>query len=252
MSVRQMAIVWARSKQSGTALLLLLAIADFANDEGFAWPSIPTLGKKIRLTERSTQRLIERLEASDELKTWHGQGPIPVSTPGGIQRTNLYQVVVEGRAVASPPLSSSQGGDSPDAKGVTPASPNPSVEPSGPSPRSSRSLVLPLPTRETSAGSVKIGREGYEMPAALRENWKRLFQAIDVEWHLREIFTYWKSRPKQAARTRNWQRRIYNRLVVKNEQALARGKTRPLAVTDPAARAKEIAEGIRRGGGMNL
>ena len=40
MSVKVMAHVWKHSKQSGLRLLLLLTIADFATDEGEAWPGL--------------------------------------------------------------------------------------------------------------------------------------------------------------------------------------------------------------------
>jgi len=42
MSIEHMTLVWKHSKKGGTALLLLLAIADFANDDGVAWPSLAT------------------------------------------------------------------------------------------------------------------------------------------------------------------------------------------------------------------
>lgn len=63
-----MSRVWDHSKQSGTPLLLLLAIADFANDDGMAWPAIETLAKKIRMGERYVHRMIKELAAAGELR----------------------------------------------------------------------------------------------------------------------------------------------------------------------------------------
>ena len=40
MSIRVMTQVWDTSEQKGSALLLLLALADHAADDGFCWPGI--------------------------------------------------------------------------------------------------------------------------------------------------------------------------------------------------------------------
>jgi len=48
-----MARVWAETKQSGPHLLMLLAIADFADDNGNAYPSVNTLAKKCRIEPRN-------------------------------------------------------------------------------------------------------------------------------------------------------------------------------------------------------
>ena len=48
MSVRWISYVWDQSPFKGERLLLHLALADFANDEGECWPSQPTLARKAR------------------------------------------------------------------------------------------------------------------------------------------------------------------------------------------------------------
>lgn len=68
MSIRIMADVWAFAPQKGSKLLLLLAIADFADDDGKAFPSLETLSKKIRMSERNTQYLLRTLEKEGALK----------------------------------------------------------------------------------------------------------------------------------------------------------------------------------------
>ena len=50
--------VWDESKQRGGALLVLLAIADFADDEGKAFPSVQTLAAKSRLSESQTHHIL--------------------------------------------------------------------------------------------------------------------------------------------------------------------------------------------------
>lgn len=68
MSVRAMALVWERSKAKGSELLLLLAIADYAKDDGSdAWPSFAVLAQKSRMTERAVRIILQRLEKAGEL-----------------------------------------------------------------------------------------------------------------------------------------------------------------------------------------
>ncbi len=74
MSIKIMNAVWHLSKQKGTSLLLLIAIADNANDDGEAWPGIEYLARKIRMSERQTQRLVRDLEKTDELIVERGGG----------------------------------------------------------------------------------------------------------------------------------------------------------------------------------
>lgn len=62
-----MNLVWRTSPQSGSALLLLLALADHATDEALAWPRIETLAAWTRLGERSVRRILRHLEAAGEL-----------------------------------------------------------------------------------------------------------------------------------------------------------------------------------------
>lgn len=75
MSVDVMAWVWKHSPEKGSALLLLLAIADHANDAGVAYPSIARLADKTRLSERNTQYLINKLVESGAIQIQKGAGP---------------------------------------------------------------------------------------------------------------------------------------------------------------------------------
>lgn len=84
MSIKVMAQVWATSTQKGSALLLLLAIADHAHDDGSgAYPSVATLAHKTRMGERQTRFLVGRLAKSGEIAVEKNAGP------GGV---NLYRV----------------------------------------------------------------------------------------------------------------------------------------------------------------
>lgn len=67
MSIKVMSKIWDESKEHGPRLLTLLALADFANDEGIAWPSMSTLAHKIRVQRRAAQKLCAALMQDGEL-----------------------------------------------------------------------------------------------------------------------------------------------------------------------------------------
>ncbi len=69
MSIKCMTRVWEQTPKSikGSQLLLLLAIADHARDDGHAWPGITTLAGKIRMSERHTMRMLDELESEGVL-----------------------------------------------------------------------------------------------------------------------------------------------------------------------------------------
>lgn len=92
MSVKIMNNVWQYSKQKGSTLLLLLAIADNASDSGYAFPGIDYLARKTRLSPRHIIRLVQQIEKTDELtvirEKSHNEYVVNVWPPdfGGIRR----------------------------------------------------------------------------------------------------------------------------------------------------------------------
>lgn len=50
MSIRTMSKVWECSQHSGSNLLMLLAVADFSDDDGMAFPAVEKLAKKCRMS----------------------------------------------------------------------------------------------------------------------------------------------------------------------------------------------------------
>ena len=68
MSIRVMTYIWEHSRQQGSALLVLLAIADWARDDGsHAFPTVAMLARKTRLSARSVQRILRSVEEAGEL-----------------------------------------------------------------------------------------------------------------------------------------------------------------------------------------
>lgn len=205
MSIFVASKVWnfSRAKVSST-LLVLLAIADFADDEGNAYPAVNTLANKVRISPRSVQRAIQELVALGELQ---------VLPQAGMRGCNLYRVTVESSA-SKPAASAAQGGDSsvrgdkltgvtpvtrggdtgdaggchPRREGVTPVSPEPSLTVREPSEnrqakfgrvelRSVRNeLRLEAPSKRESFPELPAGSS-----AALRAVWEQWLQ------HRREL-----------------------------------------------------------------
>lgn len=117
-----MAAVWQLSQHSGSALLALLALADFSDDAGRSYPSVSALARKCRLTTRHMNRVLRMLVDSGELTIRPNTGP---------RGTNTFYV---GTPTRVPPLTNAspltQASPTPDADArmpLTSASPEPSV-----------------------------------------------------------------------------------------------------------------------------
>ncbi len=67
-SIKTMSRAWDNSSAKGSALLVLLAIADNAKDNGIAWPGIISISERSRLSKRQVIRIIEQLEKSEDLE----------------------------------------------------------------------------------------------------------------------------------------------------------------------------------------
>lgn len=85
MSISVMSEVWNKSQHSGSELLMLLAIADFSDDHGKAYPSVNTLSNKCRMSRRNAQYVINILKCSGELTVSINKGPPP-------KFPNLYRI----------------------------------------------------------------------------------------------------------------------------------------------------------------
>jgi len=80
--------VWARSESRNGARLVMLALADRADDDGFAWPSIEDLCERTKLSPRAVQKALANLVELGELK---------VESGGGRRVRNRYTIVPKPR-----------------------------------------------------------------------------------------------------------------------------------------------------------
>src|SRR5262244_2314985 len=96
MSVKVSDHVWKHSRaKTNAALLVSLALADYANHEGIAWPALAKIAKKTRLRVRSVCRAITDLEAMGEWRRERSSG-------GARKRTKYTFTLSKNSDTASP------------------------------------------------------------------------------------------------------------------------------------------------------
>lgn len=84
-----MTMIWASGPADSTDKLVLLALADYANDAFECWPSVDALAAKCSLSDRGTQKALRRLEAA---------GWLSVAVGGGRKACSRYTVNPEPRS----------------------------------------------------------------------------------------------------------------------------------------------------------
>ena len=113
MSVGVMSAVFKHSASTGSARLVLLAIADNADDDTWScWPSVQTIGAKARVSEATVHRALKELQKLGELDVQHNAGGHPGMRSDPRYRPNRYTVLVTG----TPAVQGSQS-DTPGASG---------------------------------------------------------------------------------------------------------------------------------------
>ncbi len=139
-SIRMMTAVWDSQRYEAGTLLVLLAMADYANDEDHTChPSIGRLAQKSRLSDRQVSRIIVRLK-DDGVITPVGEKPTTQGRPIVVYRINtdalLKGDIGDNKGDIMSPLQPSKGdigdakGDIGDTLNMTPMSYDPSLEPS--------------------------------------------------------------------------------------------------------------------------
>jgi len=110
--------VWESCGPSGADRMMLLALADNANDEGFCWPSIRTLARKCAVSERAARRTVHRLAQGGYIAAEERSGK---STVYHLQAAGLTPVVDDTPDVDDTPVAHDS--PTPDAHYTPPLSP---------------------------------------------------------------------------------------------------------------------------------
>lgn len=109
-----MAWVLKHSTTTGTDRLVLLSLANHANENGQCWPSVRTIAREANVTERAVQRSLASMR-KDKLIITEFQAAPDKRIPDRF-RPNLYRIV-RGDAGDTP---NEIGGDAGGSSGVTP------------------------------------------------------------------------------------------------------------------------------------
>lgn len=92
MSVRVMSLVWECGPDDAAMRLVLLALADIADDDGKCWPSMVRIAQRGCMSERNARRIVRKLEDDGWLRT--EQHP-------GRNKTNTYWLTKPDKALSA-------------------------------------------------------------------------------------------------------------------------------------------------------
>lgn len=121
MSIAVMTKVWASYPGAGSELLAMLALADWADDNGRCWPSMASIASKTRLSRSQAQRIVHGLiDAGYVSVTGNETG----GKPGSTRQYQINLKALTGSADATPTGSTHATG-SEDATGSTHAQEGP-------------------------------------------------------------------------------------------------------------------------------
>lgn len=172
MSVHVMSRVWRGGPSRQGALLVLLAIADFADDNGYAWPSVRSIAEKARMTERGVQKVIRELQK---------QGWLTIETGGGRGGSNRYKVMENPEQETVNTVRGEQETPNTDAK-----TPNNDAETlNGGSPNPSRTIKEPSESKKARAIIAEV--LGDELTDAFLKSRRALRKPLTTE-HAAKLF----------------------------------------------------------------
>lgn len=194
MSVKISHWVWQESDAKGNDLLVLLALADNANDQGECWPSMAYLANKTRLHTNTIRKRLNSLRASG-IVSWGER-------PGG---SNLFVIDITTPTKMCTPTESV-----PLHPGCTPplhprVYPTPTPwgvdEPSMNHQEPSREVEEEIPTGTTTAKPLP---KPFTLTAEMRAWAAATVPSIDIEGMTREFVAYWREGEGKGKRKKNW------------------------------------------------
>lgn len=162
MSISIMSEVWKDAPIAGTELLMLLALADSANDDRECWPSLAHLQRKTRLSRPQTQRLLKSLERNGLIEILKNQGKGAAG-----RKTNQYRILDMTGITHDTPIQEGTGITHDTPTGITHDTQNHHIEPS-----EERDSISPSDEDEMqSAPKVKKPRAANPMYNAINKVW---------------------------------------------------------------------------------
>lgn len=160
MAIKIMSKVWDNGPAGQSECFVLLALADYANDDGECWPSVDGIAKKCRLSERGVRKILRRLE---------DDGWITTAVGGGRHGCNKYIINPEQGSPrnAVPPGTGVQKTRNGSAENPEHGSPEPSLTIKEPSERARASRFDEFWAVYPHRGGVKRNRKGAAQKFAL-------------------------------------------------------------------------------------
>ena len=187
MSVHVLSWVLKNSDETLGRRLVLIVLADHARDDGTgAWPSVQTIARETRMSERQVQRCLRDLEGSEAIERT-GRHRVEGQRHG----TFIYAVKMKAKGDNVSPLEAPKGdihaakGDKSGAQRVSQMSPKPSLEPSlepsltslpstGPPATRRRRANLPFDALVAACPGTDPSADGGRIAKALTEIRRRL------------------------------------------------------------------------------
>ena len=191
-----MSRVWEHSRHGGTELLMLLAIADFSDDDGHAYPAVGTLATKCRMKLRNAQAIIAALRRSGELEVRENEGP---------KGTNRYRIALVDHGVqrtagvqnTAGVQSTARRGAVHCAKPLQPTAPEPSVNRQEPE-RGVRAARAPAADRGTRLAA------DWSLPAEWRAWAVAQRPDLEVDDTAARFSDHWRAQPGAKGRKSDW------------------------------------------------
>jgi biotin operon repressor len=234
MSIKVMSAVWELNLPQNQKLVLL-ALADHANDEGVCYPSVGRVAWKTGISERQVQRIVQKLRAA-------GLVVLLRNAQGGRGNPAVYEVQPQKGVKLSPFAGRGDIGDtlseskrchsgqervtSENQKGDIAASPEPSenhqIEPSeqpscaerSKTDHSAQQVSPPAPAAVIEL-PLNDGTQHLVLPESVAE-WKHLYPAVNVMQELRNM-RGWLLANREKRKTRRGIERFINAWLAKRQ-----------------------------------
>lgn len=229
-SVEVSSLVWKAFPRGGSELLVLLAMADYADKEGGSvFPSVATVARKARLSEAQARRIIRRLVAERWVRL------VVASIGGSKTATNQYEINLSKLAEPLAPVIPVAEDDTPSAGDTPPLAPTlplplapmrdtpsagarrsviyPSLQPSGEPLPSATACADRRRTRSKPSKVTWTPDGGWEgIDERMKSGWLKAYPACDIERQLAAMTAWLLANPKKAYKSA-WLRFVTNWLA---------------------------------------